>query len=1122
MNLRKYIFIILPLLIAAITFAPAADLSAKRKSKAKTSQTTSKKSKKNSKSSSKKSSRSKKSRKKSRNTSFTRRVSYRPVPPAPEVVMTDSLTLMVSANVVQRIPSALNPGGLRINSIRPDSVFKITKVGLNENFTYLPVTNEIIDSLASYVRASMPDSLANYKVILNVGNKPLSYYITKVDRLPEKFRKNPDFVTAVHPSGIIDRGLKNDIIALWHSHGRYFKPSAGGWLWQRPLLFETVEDIYPMAYILPYLTPMLENAGAYVFLPRERDINRHEVIVDNDVNPTGQLYSQPYYRELTGDSPWETGKEDGFIYDLPDFRDTENPFENGTYRQTMTISKGKPSLAAWYADIPETGEYAVYISYKSLPNSTEDARYTVNYSGGCKEFKVNQTMGGSTWIYLGTFPFEKGYSDLDPIVTLSNLSDSGSGLVVTADAIKIGGGMGNIARSEKRSDIFFDPSTPENEQSEADEEDEEDETDSIPAGEQPDIIENNSGEATQQEITTTKTPENQTATEAKSGEAKADAPTTPEPMKRKAPVFSTSGLPRFLEGARYWLHWAGAPEEVYSPYHGSDDYKDDYTGRAQWVNWLAGGSRVLPKEEGLGIPVDMTFALHTDAGKRADDSTVGILGIYYTQHGDSYADGTPRINSRMLTDIIMRQICNDIRREHEPNWTRRSMWDKSYVEARVPEVPTTLIELLSHQNFADMYYGLDPNFRFTVSRAIYKGMGRFLAERKGREFIVQPLPVHDFAIRNMKKGVFRLSWQATPDSLEETAKPDKYLIYERIEGELGFHKIGETTNTHFDLKVNDQKIHSFKIAAFNAGGESFPSEVLALRNGDNNSTPVLIINGFNRVSAPAHFSEGGRAGFDTRNDFGVPYIRDISFAGYQNEFNRSAGEAFGRSGSDFVSQVVAGNTFDFPAVHGEGFAAADMGFVSSSVGAVEAGEYNLSDFKILDLILGKQKSSTIGKGVKGPRYETFSPKLQQELHKYSDKGGDLIVSGEYAVSDLFNNRYADKGSEFAQTVLGASLNSSASKVTSGAITAAEGWKIPYSATLNEKNYIVENPDVILPAAGSTAEELFSFPNGEGMAGIINSRGRSRVATLTIPLEAIPSKADRIKTMKHIITKLKND
>ena len=118
------------------------------------------------------------------------------------------------------------------------------------------------------------------------------------------------------------------------------------------------------------------------------------------------------------------------------------------------------------------------------------------------------------------------------------------------------------------------------------------------------------------------------------------------------------------------------PDYIYSPYGGSDDYKDDYTSRGHWVNYLAGGSRVLPGKEGLKIPIDLTMALHSDAGKRSDDSFVGTLGIYYTNGGDTYVDGTPRINSRMLTDMLMRQITGDIRQTYEPNWTRRSMWAK--------------------------------------------------------------------------------------------------------------------------------------------------------------------------------------------------------------------------------------------------------------------------------------------------------------------------------------------------------------------------------------------------------------------------------------------------------------
>lgn len=70
---------------------------------------------------------------------------------------------------------------------------------------------------------------------------------------------------------------------------------------------------------------------------------------------------------------------------------------------------------------------------------------------------------------------------------------------------------------------------------------------------------------------------------------------------RQADTFypeETSGYPRFCEGARYWLQWAGFDASVYSPKNFTDDYKDDYMSRAHWVNALAGGSERMPDSAG--------------------------------------------------------------------------------------------------------------------------------------------------------------------------------------------------------------------------------------------------------------------------------------------------------------------------------------------------------------------------------------------------------------------------------------------------------------------------------------------------------------------------------------------
>ena len=239
------------------------------------------------------------------------------------------------------------------------------------------------------------------------------------------------------------KGLSGRHIALWQSHGRYYEEKTERWEWQRSATHTTVEDLYTQSYVLPFLIPMLENAGACVMTPRERDIQSWEVICDND--PTfqgdrpGKTRRSGRYRE-TG--MW-TEAGTGFADTKAVYSVYENPFTAGTSRMCEAVVGEEHSRvsAVWRPEIPESGDYAVYISYKSFSNSTTDAVYTVHHQGGESVFHVNQRMAGGTWVYLGTFPFLEGD---DGYVRLTNRS-SAEGLV-SADAVKFGGGMGKIER----------------------------------------------------------------------------------------------------------------------------------------------------------------------------------------------------------------------------------------------------------------------------------------------------------------------------------------------------------------------------------------------------------------------------------------------------------------------------------------------------------------------------------------------------------------------------------------------------------------------------------------------------------------------------------------------------
>lgn len=146
----------------------------------------------------------------------------------------------------------------------------------------------------------------------------------------------------------------------------------------------------------------------------------------------------------------------------------------------------------------------------------------------------------------------------------------------------------------------------------------------------------------------------------------------------------TSGYPRFCEGARYWLQWAGFDPKVYTPKKNADDYKDDYMSRAHWVNALMGGSERMPDSTGLRFRSTWRWP---SIPMRACGSTTrpsGTLGIFYTRENKGrFEGGADRYRSRDLTDIVMTQIVSDIRRTCEPEWNRRGLWNRAYYEARV-------------------------------------------------------------------------------------------------------------------------------------------------------------------------------------------------------------------------------------------------------------------------------------------------------------------------------------------------------------------------------------------------------------------------------------------------------
>ncbi|MBS6329129.1 MAG: N-acetylmuramoyl-L-alanine amidase, partial [Prevotella bivia] len=641
--------------------------------------------------------------------------------------------------------------------------------------------------------------------------------------------------------------------------------------------------------------------------------------------------------------------------------------------------------------------------------------------GQATHFKVNQKMGGGTWVYLGTFDFDAGSSILNSVVLTNHSSHRG---VITADAVRFGGGMGNIVRGG-----------------------------------------------------------------------------------------TTSGLPRTLEGARYYAQWAGAPWDIVSKSNGSNDYNDDINARSLMTNWLAAGSTYVPGK-GKKVPIDLSLAIHSDAGIAPNGSYVGTLGIYTTQEGDDHlGEDLSRSVSKTLAENMVSNLKKDIDQVFHINWNTRSVRDRNYSETRLPDVPSMILETMSHQNFNDMKLGQDPNFKFVVARSIYKTILRYEASMHNTSYTVQPLAPILFRLKRVGANKVRLQWNAVNDPYEPTAVPTSYNVYTAI-GNGGFDNGINISGTSCEIEMQMGKLYSFRITACNRGGESFPTEVLSAYNHPDAKQTVLVVNGFNRLSSPAIIDSIGSQGFNLEADPGVTYGKTIGWSGQQSNFDpRSAGKegagALGYGGEELVGKMVAGNDFNYVRTHAEAIQTAGRyNVVSCSGKAVENGLVRLTDYDAVDIDLGLEKDD----GHSLYYYKAFRPAMQQQISNYLQHHGNLFVNGAYLASDM--KLEAEKqwlANNLKITYAGSNLNNYSAMIK------GLGTSFDIYRTINADHYGAYTPDNILPA-NNTAIAVMAYADGNN-AAVAYKGVDYRTFSMAFPLECIKDANTRNKIMRGILAYL---
>ncbi len=908
----------------------------------------------------------------------------------------------------------------RVLSYKVDDRAQCLELTIDNAFAKHDFTQDDVNYYYRKLAKSLPKPYNRYDLTIKTAGLPIEQLaagaVAADDALSRfwgaiDYKGKPWVDNVSRPYGI-SHGLGNRHISLWASHGIYFDAKNFRWKWQRPSLYCTNEDLFTQTIVVPYLIPMLERAGAVVYTPRERDWQTNEVIVDNDDAASGMTYV-----ESDGKKAWTAAPGKGFGRPGNVLRDGDNPFRRGTARMAETVKK-RESWISYQPTIPESGRYAVYVSYQTLENSIADAEYIVIHRGKRTVFHVNQQMGGSVWVYLGTFDFAQGCDENNRVV-VTNLSSAKG--VVTTDAVRFGGGMGSVERGG-----------------------------------------------------------------------------------------SVSTYPRCLEAARYNVQWSGAPYSIYSSKNGADDYADDINSRSLMTNWLAGGSVYVPTIEGKNVPIELSLAVHSDAGySLAADSIIGSLSICTTNFNDGRLNsGISRLVSRDFADSLLVGVQRDLRYKYR-KWTRRYLYDRNYSETRKPEVPSSIIETMSHQNFADMLRGHDPNFKFTLARSLYKTILRFVNGGHGRASVVAPLAPTNFMMSLGDDGLLHLSWTPVDDPQEPTACATAYNVYVAKDGE-DFGNGEMVDNANYVFEPERGVVYKFRVTAVNRGGESFPTETLAACVASHGARKILAVNAFTRLSSPAVVNTGMSQGFDFDADPGVSYGLTAGWLGRQQCFDKAgAGKegpgGLGYSDESLAGKFVMGNNFDGIVDHVRAIACAgNYNVLSSSAGAVECGSVKLNDMDCVDVAFGLQKDD----GHSLVYYKTFTPGLREALKNYAGRGGRLVVSGSYVGSDMGT----DAEKNYLAALLKCGADGCNSAVGDDRIDGL-GQNFSIVRAVNSRHFAATSVDVITPLPSAFCAMKYA----DGTSAAVAYDGSDyKCITMGFPFECIADAAMRSRIMKGML------
>ncbi len=394
------------------------------------------------------------------------------------------------------------------------------------------------------------------------------------------------------------------------------------------------------------------------------------------------------------------------------------------------------------------------------------------------------------------------------------------------------------------------------------------------------------------------------------------------------------------------------------------------------------------------------------------------------------------------------------------------------------EFDATIVELAFHDNATDAELLRDSRVRAALAKSSVQAIIRFLnfLPNSTVPLAFPPDVPTDVSVVNAGGGNVTISWSAPPSDGARGDAATGYVIYESSNGR-GFGNptvVGNVTSTTLSgLAAGETKY--YRITATNSGGQSMPSEVMAVRRPTSGTAEVLVVCGFDRLERYQNWVQ----------EFTFP----TAYAGLSPE-----------------RQIWRkGNTYDYAIQYVNALADADMGVSTCDNEAIISGAITLGDFDAVFWISGEESTSS----------DTFDSNEQSAITTYLNGGGNLLVSGSEIGWDL-----DDKGTTADRAFYNNCLKTdyASDDANTHTVSAASGSIFDGVSQFNFDDgtlfYDSQYPDGLAVSGGSTAALNYVGGNG-GVAGVVYD-GTFKVVSFGFPFETITTASDRSAVMLKIL------